>query len=52
MVTGLPEEEKSTRPQPTYGLVNEGFKLVVTQVHQQPVGEDEVNAEVYVRLTD
>lgn len=51
MVTGLPEEKKSTRPQPIYRLLYEGFKLVVAQVHQQPVREDEVNAEVGVILT-
>lgn len=51
MVTGLPEEKKSTRPQPTYRLLYEGVKLVIAQVHQQPVREDEIDAEVNVRLT-
>lgn len=45
VVAGLSEEKKSTRPQPAQHLHHEGVELFITQVHQQPVGEDEINAE-------
>lgn len=42
VVTGLSKEEKSPRPQPAQHLLHCGLELLVTQVHQQPVGEDDV----------
>lgn len=45
MVAGLSEEQKATGPQPAQHLLYKGLQLLVAQVHQQPVGEDEVEAE-------
>lgn len=48
MVAGLSEEEKSTRLQPVQHFLHEGLQLFVTQIHQQPIGEDKVDTEEIV----
>lgn len=51
MVAGLSEEKKAAGPQPAQHLLYENLQLLVTQVHQQPVGEDEVNTEENIEQT-
>ena len=45
VVAWLSEEKKAAGPQPAQHLLDENLQLLVAQVHQQPVGEDEVNTE-------
>lgn len=45
MVTGLSEEKEASRLQPAQHPLDEALELLVAQVHQQPVGEDEVKTE-------
>lgn len=45
VVTGLSEEKEAPRPQPAQHPLDEALELLVAQVHQQPVGEDEVETE-------
>lgn len=43
MVAGLSEKEKATRLEPFKHFLQTDVQLLITQVHQQPVGEDEVD---------
>lgn len=45
VVTGLSKKKKTTRPQPAQHLLYKGPELFIIQVHQQPIGEDEVKAK-------
>ena len=50
MVAGLSEKEKATWLEPVKHFLHADVQLLITQVHQQPVGENDVDTEEKVRL--
>lgn len=50
MVTGLSKEQEAPRLQPAQHPHDEALELLVAQVHQQPVGEDEVKTEKKIEM--